>query len=91
MSDERPGVVIENVTPEIDSGRFPAKSIVGQEVSVEADIFKDGHDILGACLKFKKKGDRSWSEVPMTSVDNDRWRAAFVPDQNARYLYTVDA
>ena len=32
-------VVIENVSPEIDGGRFPAKAAVGDCFTVEADIF----------------------------------------------------
>jgi starch synthase (maltosyl-transferring) len=84
-------VVIENVTPEIDGGKFPVKCIVGETITVEADIFKDGHDILGACIKFKKKSDGAWQEAPMTFFDNDRWRGAFAPTENTRYVYTIDA
>ena len=36
-------VVIENVSPEIDGGRFPAKRTVGEKVTVTADIHTDGH------------------------------------------------
>src|SRR5205814_420495 len=41
-------VVIENVYPEIDGGRYPAKRIVGDTVEVWADLFRDGHDKLRA-------------------------------------------
>src|SRR5436190_14081598 len=41
----RQRVVIENVTPEVDEGRFPAKRTVGEAVVVEADVFADGHDL----------------------------------------------
>ena len=37
-------VVIEAVTPSVDDGRFAAKRIVGDRVTVEADVFGDGHD-----------------------------------------------
>ena len=43
-------VVIENVRPQIDCGRFPIKRIIGDRVTVTADIFVDGHDILYAML-----------------------------------------
>jgi len=39
-----PTVVIENVEPCLDGGRYPIKRVVGQELKVSADIFKDGHD-----------------------------------------------
>lgn len=51
--DGRKRVVIETVSPEIDAGRFPAKRAVGETVTVEADIFADGHDALAAVLRFK--------------------------------------
>src|SRR5690606_11415184 len=34
---QAPRVVIENVTPAIDHGRFPLKRTLGQEVRVQAD------------------------------------------------------
>ncbi|MDD5218342.1 MAG: alpha-1,4-glucan--maltose-1-phosphate maltosyltransferase [Candidatus Omnitrophica bacterium] len=89
--EEMDGIVIEKVSPEVDGGKFPAKCIVGEMVTVEADIFKDGHDVLGACIKFKKKSDEGWDESPMTFFDNDRWRGTFVPQANTRYLYTLEA
>src|SRR6476661_2949916 len=41
--DGRLRVAIEGVSPEIDEGRFPAKRCVGDDVTVRADIFADGH------------------------------------------------
>jgi len=41
-------VVIEAVTPSVDSGRFPAKRLLGDCVVVEADVFADGHDAVAA-------------------------------------------
>jgi starch synthase (maltosyl-transferring) len=38
----RQRVVIENVQPKIDSGRFSIKRVIGQ--NVEADVFTDSHD-----------------------------------------------
>ena len=43
-------VVIENLRPEIDAGRFPVKRTVGDTVDVTVDIHGDGHDILRAVL-----------------------------------------
>ncbi len=39
-------VVIENVEPQVDCGRFPIKRTIGDRVLVSADIFADGHDVL---------------------------------------------
>jgi starch synthase (maltosyl-transferring) len=89
--DGRRRAVVENVKPEIDGGRFPAKRTVGDKVAVEADIFADGHDLLSAVLKYRGKNDKGWTEVPMTPLDNDRWRAEFTVEGIGTYLYTIEA
>ncbi len=86
-------VIIEAVSPEIDGGRFPIKRTIGESVTVAADIFADGHDVLRAVLKSRKVGDASWSEMPMTLVAPgiDRYSAVFSPAFTGRYEYTVEA
>jgi starch synthase (maltosyl-transferring) len=86
-------VVIENVQPQVDCGRFPVKRIVGDRVTVTADIFADGHDILYSVLRHRPAIQKDWDEVPMEPLPNgnDRWQAEFgVPDQG-RHLFTVQA
>ncbi len=71
-----PTVVISNISPLVEGGRFATKRIEGELVRVEADIFKDGHDEIRAKFLWKKieKGSPlGWSETPMSPVDNDRW------------------
>jgi starch synthase (maltosyl-transferring) len=84
-------VVIEDVYPEIECGRYPVKREAGDELLVRADIFKEGHDKLAAAVLYRKKGKRKWSEEPMRFVDNDRWGGSFALEENARYEYAVEA
>jgi starch synthase (maltosyl-transferring) len=84
-------VVIENVYPGIECGRYPVKREVGDELLVRADIFKEGHDKLAAVVLCRKKGKRKWSESPMGFVNNDRWGGSVVLEENARYEYAVEA
>ena len=58
---------------------------------VEADIFKDGHDIVAAALKWRVLGKSQWHETAMKLVDNDRWRGVCSLYENATYEYTVEA
>ena len=46
-------VIVEHVWPEIDGGRFPIKRTVGEHVTVSADVFADGHDLLAGVVKFR--------------------------------------
>jgi starch synthase (maltosyl-transferring) len=83
--------VIEQVTPEIDGGSFPIKRTVGEEVIVEADIFADGHDQLRCLLLHRLAGTKSWVEVPMMPIGNDRWQGRFHVTIVGRHQYTLAA
>jgi starch synthase (maltosyl-transferring) len=82
-------VSVENVSPEIDGGRYPAKRIVGDTLEVQADILRDGHDKLSAAILYRRADESVWHEAPMLHVDNDRWGGGFTVHENARYRYTV--
>ena len=84
-------VVIENVSPQINHGKFPVKRIVGEKVTVSADIFGDGHDIIFAELLWKGPKSKSWQRQAMENKGNDRWEAAFIPEKTGRYAYTIEA
>src|SRR5204863_8369256 len=84
-----PSAVIENLQPLIDGGRYPIKRVTGEDLGVEADIFKEGHDVVGAALKWRMVGESHWHETPMKLIDNDRWRGACTLYENAIYEYTV--
>ena len=91
MTRSRQRVVIENVTPEIDGGRFPVKRTVGQTVRVEADIHTDGHDLIAAFLMYREAGSLAYSETPMIPIGNDRWSGAFRVVAMGRTVYTLQA
>jgi starch synthase (maltosyl-transferring) len=84
-------IIIEAVSPAVDGGRYPAKRVVGEPCIVEADIFRDGHQVVRAMLQWRRKADEEFEEAPMALLENDRWRGMFVPSENARYLFTIEA
>src|SRR3954452_22832373 len=86
-----PTAVIENLQPLVDGGRYMVKRVVGDDLAVEADVFKDGHDVVAAVLKWRRLGDSVWHETPMAHIDNDRWRGVCTLYENAIYEYTVEA
>ena len=91
MAGAFPSVVIENLQPLIEGGRYPIKRIAGEDLAVDADIFKDGHDVVAAVLKWRVLGKRAWRETPMTFIDNDRWRGVCTLYDEAVHEYTVEA
>src|SRR5438445_11435540 len=91
MAGAFPSVVIENLQPLVEGGRYPIKRIIGEDLTVEADIFKDGHDVVAAILKWRVLGKRAWRETPMNFVDNDRWRGVCTLYEQYIHEYTVEA
>ncbi|MCF3936577.1 alpha-1,4-glucan--maltose-1-phosphate maltosyltransferase [Acuticoccus sp. M5D2P5] len=84
-------VAIEAVAPEIDGGRFPAKTVVDQPFVVEVDVFGDGHDHVACAILWRARGVDNWEEAPLSYVINDHWRGHFTPVDNVPHEYTVIA
>jgi starch synthase (maltosyl-transferring) len=84
-------VAIETVWPELDGGRFPVKYTVGDRVEVWADIFRDGHDVLAARVRYRRPGEAGWHFARLLPYDNDRWAGDFVVDRPGRWFFTVEA
>jgi starch synthase (maltosyl-transferring) len=86
--EPRVRAVIEGVKPEIACGQFPVKRVIGDCVTVEADIFTDGHDALSARLLYRAEGDADWQEATMEPLVNDRWQGVFNITSLTDYYYT---
>ena len=89
IEEGRSRVVIQNVSPELDCGRYPIKRTIGEQVVVEADAFTDGHDLLSCVLLYRKEPDTDWAAVPMLPLVNDRWRGEFTVTALGQYRYTL--
>jgi starch synthase (maltosyl-transferring) len=83
--------VIEDIYPVVDGGRFAAKRIAGEPIGVWADIFRDGHEVIAAELRWRVRTERAWARVPMRPQGNDRWTAQFTPSTPGEYLYQIEA
>jgi starch synthase (maltosyl-transferring) len=84
-------ILIEEVYPELDGGRFPMKRVVGDSLELWADILRDGHDVLRAVVLYRAEEAGEWREAPMRHFDNDRWVAHVPLLENTRYRYTIEA
>lgn len=92
MRSGRPSsCVIESVSPRIDGGRYPIKRSVGEDLVVQADVFKDGHDKVSAVLKWRVAGEERWHETPMEHLGNDRWQATCSFYEIGAHEYTIEA
>jgi len=90
-ADGQNRVVIENVRPQVDCGRFPIKRVAGDIVHVDADVFTDGHDALAAELLYRGRSDSDWRRALMTAQANDCWQGEFDVSEIGDYQYQVAA
>jgi starch synthase (maltosyl-transferring) len=89
---EFPRLVIENLTPQLDGGRYPIKRLLGKVVDLGVNIFKDGHDLIAAHILYRPVGATEYRMAPLTyHFDVDRWFGSFKPDRLGRWEYTVEA
>src|SRR5205085_2365566 len=86
-----PRVIIDRIEPQVEGGPFAVKRVIGQSITVEADVFTDGHDLLGAELLWRASDEKDWQHAPLTPLPNDRWRGTFTPTRVGRHLFTVEA
>ena len=81
--------------PTVDGGRHPAKRNVGDRVTVSADIFRDGHEIIRAVVRYKAPGARRWVETPLHPVDAHvngvRWEGELTVETQGRWEWTIEA
>jgi starch synthase (maltosyl-transferring) len=88
-------IVIQLPSPAVDDGRYPAKRCVGDRVVVEADVFRDGHDMLRVVARYRGPADKRWRESELRRLDAHlggvRWRGEFEVSRPGRWEYTIEA
>ncbi|MGQ0617147.1 MAG: maltotransferase domain-containing protein [Acidimicrobiia bacterium] len=85
-------LIIDDVRPRTPAG-YPAKAGVGEVVTVSATVFREGHDLLAARLRWRRGGDKDWATVPMALAvaGLDRWEAVIEPAVVGAHEFQVEA
>ncbi|MFO7813642.1 MAG: maltotransferase domain-containing protein, partial [Pelovirga sp.] len=91
MVDGRQRVIIENLSPQVEAGKFPAKRTLGELLIVSADIFVDGHDVLSAVVQHRLDKSSEYQETCMIHQANDRWTASIKISEPRDIFFTVAA
>ena len=86
-----PRIAIESITPAVDGGRFVVKRTVGEVLTIEAEVFADGHDKLAVALLWRSADEADWHHVRMHSIGNDRWAASVPLVRIGRHLFAIEA
>jgi starch synthase (maltosyl-transferring) len=59
-------IVIDDPRPRTPGGH-PAKAVIGETVRISADIYRDGHDILGAAVRLRGPGSATVTEPSVSA------------------------
>lgn len=84
-------IMIQNVSPTVDAGRFTIKREPLDKVKVSADLFRHSHEPINAAVVYRIKGSKGWKKAPMNHVENDRWEGQFTVTELGYYEYAVSA
>jgi len=84
-------IQIQRVAPQVDCGRYAVKRTVGDRVDVTARVFRDGHELLGAAVRYRPAGATRWLEAPLVALGNDEWAGSFAVDTSGTWCYRVEA
>lgn len=98
-------IIIENIHPQVDGGRFAVKAVCAETLDVRADIFRDGHDLLRASILYRplpiaetpdlsqaqkaRLRRKDWREQSLQEQLNDLWTGQFVVDSVGPWAMTV--
>ena len=84
-------IPVQNVRPLVDGGTRPAKSVEGEEFTVAAQVFREGHDAVNATAVLTDP-DGVDHHFPM-ALDNlglSWWSATVVADRPGWWTYRVE-
>jgi starch synthase (maltosyl-transferring) len=88
-------IALQYPQPAVDDGRYPIKRCVGDAVAFSCDIFRDGHELLRAVVRYRAPGSRRWQETELERIDAHlegvRWAGTFTVDQPGIWRYDVEA
>jgi starch synthase (maltosyl-transferring) len=90
-SDPPARIQIQRVTPQVDCGRYAVKRTEGDRVDVTARVFRDGHALRGAAVRYTAAGATRWLEAPLASLGNDEWAGSFTVDRCGTWCYRIVA
>ena len=86
-------IIIENIQPALECGRWPIKCEVGDELKIRADVFRDGHEKIAVWLAHREQGTQDWEYNRMTCLNPgmDLWEGSFIAPAVGNFEYAIEA
>jgi len=90
-AEGRKRVIIEEIQPAVDCGRYSARRVLGDQIAITATLFGDGHDHVAARLLYRHETERRWRSASLSQLDNDLWTGSFSAEKLGDYRFTLQA
>ena len=85
-------IPIMAVQPVVDGGRFPARCVEGETVTVSANAFREGHDLMGVQLVLiAPDGAERRQALDPVEPGLDLWQTVIRPDRTGRWTFRIEA
>ena len=86
-------IPVTDVWPVVESGRTPAKAVVGEHVPVRATVFREGHGSLGVEVVLRDPAGRERSRTRMRDLGTglDIWGAEIATDAQGLWSFSIEA
>jgi len=84
---------INDVTPVVSYGRYPARAVVGERIPVSAAVFREGHDAVAATVVWRGPDESTLRSIRMTpgNVGLDQWHATVTPTAEGMWAFAIEA
>ncbi|MGP9582093.1 maltotransferase domain-containing protein [Brachybacterium sp. AOP35-5H-19] len=85
-------IPIMAVQPVVDGGRYPARCVEGETVTVSANTFREGHDAMGVQLVLiSPEGKEQRRALDLVEPGLDRWETSIRPEQIGRWSFRIES
>ena len=86
-------IPITEVSPAVAAGRWSARAVVGETVTVACTVFREGHDAVNADVALTTPEGKELPLVRLTEVNHGlgRWEAPVTFTEPGLWTYTIEA
>ncbi|MBX6372489.1 MAG: DUF3416 domain-containing protein, partial [Acidothermus sp.] len=86
-------IPITDIAPVVECGRYPAKCVVGEPITIAATVFREGHAAVGAnVVLIDPRGvERPWTPLRLVGEGTDRYAAEITPDVEGDWTFRIEA
>lgn len=86
-------IPVTDVSPVVESGRLPAKAVVGEQIPIRATAFREGHGALGVEAVLFDPSGQEHARCRMRDLGTglDVWGAEVTPDAEGNWSFAIEA